>query len=380
MHRETRIAQDNADCQALYVALELSKKTWKLAFSDGSARKPRMVNVAFGDWDRFSGQIVKAKERFGLPADAPVRSCYEAGRDGFWIHRVLLQRGIDNVVVDSASIEVSRRHRRAKTDRLDAEKLVQQLIRYHRGEKRVWSVVRVPSVAEEDARHLHRDLEVLRGERRNHRMRIQSLLFTHGIDLKATRKFLEVLPGRCQWDGQSLPPFLQARLLREYERLHAVEEQIRELEKERKLLLANPPTKAVEKADLLSQLRGIGPESSWVTAMEFFGWRQFANRREVAGAAGLVPTPYRSGDSGGEQGISKAGNPRVRRMMIEVSWCWLRYQPDSKLSKWYRERFSKGNARQRRVGIVALARRLLIDLWRLVEFGVVPEGARLKTR
>ena len=378
MTQATRKSQDSVEEKALSVSLELSKKSWKLAFSDGSARRPRVVTVPARDWDRFGQEVEKAKERFDLPSNASVRSCYEAGRDGFWIHRTLLHRGIQNIVVDPASIEVDRRKRRAKTDRLDALKLVAQLIRHHRGE-RVWSVVRVPDVPDEDARHLHRDLDVLKAERRNHRMRIQSLLFTHGIDLKVGRKFLEALPGLRQWDGQPLPTSLQARLVREYQRLQAVQEQIRELEKERKVLLATSRTKSVEQAKLMAQLCGIGTTSSWVFVMELFGWRQFANRRQVAGAVGLTPTPYQSGDSPREQGISKAGNPRVRTMMIEIAWSWLRYQPDSKLSKWFWERFGKGNARQRRVGIVALARRLLIDLWRLVEFGIVPDGARLKT-
>jgi len=378
MTQATRKSQDSAEDKALNMSLELSKKVWKLAFSDGSACPPRIVAVPARDWNRFEEEVASAKERFGLASDAPVRSCYEAGRDGFWIHRVLLHRGIENIVVDPASIEVNRRSRRAKTDRLDAVKLVTQLIRHHRGE-RAWSVVRVPGVPDEDARHLHRDLDVLKTERRNHRMRIQSLLFTHGIDLKVGRKFLEALPGLHQWDGQPLPTSLQARLVREYQRLEAVQEQIRELEKERKTLLETSRTKSVEKAKLMAQLCGIGPTSSWVFVMEFFGWRRFANRREVAAAAGLTPTPHQSGDTSTDQGISKAGNPRVRTMMIEIAWSWLRYQPDSKLSKWFWERFGKGSARQRRVGIVALARRLLIDLWRLLEFGVVPEGARLKT-
>jgi transposase len=378
MSQATRTAQDSSETRILSVSLELSKRSWKLAFSDGSARRPRVVTVPARDWERFAGETEKAKKRLGLPSDSPVRSCYEAGRDGFWIHRSLVSRGIDSLVVDPASIEVNRRYRRAKTDRLDAEKLVTQLIRHHRGEK-VWSVVRVPEVRDEDARHLHRELAVLRSERGKHRMRIQSLLFTHGIDLKVGRRFLEILPGLRQWDGKPLPPSLHARLVREHERLRVVEDQIRELEKERRDLLQTSRATSVEKARLMAQLCGVGTRSSWMFAMELFGWRQYRNRREVAGSVGLTPTPYQSGDSPREQGISKAGNPRVRTMLVEIAWSWLRYQPQSKLSLWYQRRFGPGNARQRRVGIVALARRLLIDLWRLVEFGVVPEGARFKT-
>lgn len=378
MDQATRTNQDSPGAKSLYVSMELSKKTWKLGFSDGSAQRARVVTVPARDWDRFGEEVEKATKRFKLGSGIEVRSCYEAGRDGFWIHRALLHRGIQSIVVDPASIEVNRRSRRAKTDRLDAEKLVAQLVRHHRGE-RVWSVLRVPDVADEAARHLHRDLEVLKAERRNHRMRIQSLLFTHGIDVRAGRKFAEVLPTLRQWNGEPLPASLLARLTREYRRLQTVEEQMRELEKERKTLFESSRSKPVEKAKLMAQLCGIGVTSSWVFVMEMFGWRQFANRREVAASVGLTPTPHQSGDSPREQGISKAGNPRVRTMMVEIAWSWLRYQPDSKLSKWFHRRFGQGTARQRRVGIVALARRLLIDLWRLVEFGVVPDGARLKT-
>lgn len=192
------------------------------------------------------------------------------------------------------------------------------------------------------------------------------------------RTFLKTVPTLRQWDGQPLPAALQARVEREYQRLQTVDQQIRALEKERQTLLTTARTKPIAQAKLLAELCG-SPTSSWVFVMEFFGWRQFVNRREVAAAAGLTPTPYQSGASPREQGISKAGNPRVRTMMIEIAWSWLRYKPESTLSKWFWARFGTGGARQRRVGIVALARRLLIDLWRLVEFGVIPDGARLKT-
>ncbi len=378
MTQTSQQIQESAAERTLHVAMELSKTSWKLAFSDGGVRRPRVVGVVARDWPQFDAAVARAKQRLGLPSEAPVRSCYEAGRDGFWLHRALAARGVANVVVDAASIEVNRRQRRAKTDRLDAIKLVTQLVRHHRGE-RVWSVVRVPAEADEAARHLHRDLDVLKSERRAHRMRIQSLLFTHGIDQQVGRTFLTTLPNLRQWDGQPVPASLPARVVREHQRLETVEQQIRALEKERQTLLATAQTKAVAQARVLAELCGIGPTSSWVFAMEFFGWRQFANRREVAAAAGLTPTPYQSGASPREQGISKAGNKRVRTMMIEIAWSWLRYQPESTLSKWFWTRFGTGGSRHRRVGIVALARRLLIDLWRLVEFGVIPDGARLKT-
>ena len=375
MTQTTRQSQDTTEGHALYVALELSKSSWKLGFSDGGMRRPRVITVAARAWTEFDAAVTKAKARFA--PDAAMRSCCEAGRDGFWIHRALAARGVSNVVVDAASLEVNRRRRRAKTDRLDAVKLVAQLVRHHRGE-RVWSVVRGPAVADEAARHLHRDLEVLKSERRAHRTRIKALLFTHGLDEPIGRTFLTTLPTLRQWDGAPLPTALHARLVREYERLQLVMRQVRALEQERETLLETAQTKAVEQARAMARLCGIGPTSSWLFAMEFFGWREFANRREVAGAAGLTPTPYTSGAALHEQGISKAGNKWVRTMMIEIAWSWLRYQRDSALAQWFQARFGTGSARQRRVGIVALARRLLIALWRLVECGVIPEGARLK--
>lgn len=378
MNQATRTQNGSTEAGTLHMALELSRKTWKLAFSDGTARPARVVSVPGRELGEVREQIARAKQRFELPAEAVVRSCYEAGRDGFWVHRALGTLGVENLVVDPASIEVNRRRRRAKTDRLDALKLVTQLVRHHRGE-RVWSVVRVPEVEDEDARHLHRELQVLKAQRRNHRMRIQSLLFTQGIDLRVGRGFLEQLPKLQRWDGAELSEMLRARLVREHHRLQQVEEQIRELEATRQALLESARTKSIQRAQLLAQLCGIGISSSWVFVMEFFGWRRFRNRREVAAAAGLTPTPFSSGDSPWEQGISKAGNPRVWALMIEIAWSWLRYQPESELSRWFCRRFAHGSGRMRRVGIVAMARRLLVDLWRFVELGVVPDGARIKT-
>ena len=383
--------QDSTAARDLYVAFELSKSKWKLAFSDEPGRRPRLVTIDARDLARLEVEINKARTRFGLESTPTVHSCYEAGRDGFWIHRALTARGIDNIIVDPASIEVNRRKKRAKTDRIDATKLVGQLLRYHHGEKRVWSVVRVPSVADEDDRQLHRELDHLKNERAQHRMRIQSLLFTHGVDLFVGRNFLDELDRARQWDGKELPPGLKARLIREHTRLNEVLRQIRKLKSLRKQLLkerkpvrtisSTSPRKdrKLEQVAMLTDLRGLGIESSWLFVMEFFGWREFQNRREVGGAAGLTPTPYNSGDSEREQGISKAGHKRVRCMAVEIAWCWLRYQPESKLSSWFNEKFASGGSRMRRVGIVALARRLLVALWRYVTHGVVPEGALMKT-
>lgn len=377
VNQATQGQQNRATEAALHVAFELSKSTWKLAFSDGKRRQPRVVTVDARDMSRVKLEVECARKRFKLTRDAVVYSCYEAGRDGFWLHRSLMAAGLSSIVVDAASIEVNRRARRTKTDRLDAVKLVEQLVRYQAGEKRVWSVVRVPRREDEDARQLHRELEVLKKERRQHRVRIQSLLFAQGIDQKVCRNFEDVIEAVRTWDGQPLPTLVKARILREYQRLLQVRAQMRDIEKQRKALLDSESTPAVAKVKLMAELCGIGIGSAWVFAMEFFGWRKFSNRREVAAAAGLTPTPYQSGKKHVEQGISKIGNKRVRTLMVEIAWCWLRFQPNSSLSRWYQSRFGHGSLRMRRVGIVALARRLLIALWRLVEDGVVPDGAQM---
>jgi len=363
----------------LYLAFELSRKKWKLGFSDGKVPQIRQVTVNAGDLEACGEEIEKAKQRFGLKGSVSVRSCYEAGREGFWLHRALMEKGIENLVVDASSIEINRRQRRAKTDRMDVEKLVRQLIRYWRGEHDVWRIVRVPSPEAEDSRQLHRELETLKQEKKQHRVRIQSLLFTQGIDMKVGFQFLKRLDGGRCWNQEPIPAQLKQRIVGEYHRLQLVEAQIREAKKKQaEQVQAAATDSALQKVRMLEQLIGIGRGSSWIFVMELFGWRHFQNRREVAGAVGLTPTPYNSGDSVREQGISRAGNRRVRKLLIEIAWCWLRLQPNSRLSRWYKQRFAGGGGRMRRIGIVAMARRLAIDLWRYVEFGVVPEGARLK--
>jgi transposase len=362
----------------LHVAFELSDSKWKLAFSDGS--KVRLVSIAAGDLRRLWEEIDKAKKRFGLSGRVQIVSCYEAGRYGFWLHRCLMSHRIKNLVVDSSSIEVNRRKRRAKTDRIDAGQLLRMLMRYQGGEKRVWAVARVPTVEQEDGRQLHRELEVLKRERTRYCSRIQGLLMQQGIRISnpSRRNFLVTLESLRTWDGQRLPVDLKARVVREYERLKIVLEQIRTLQKEQVQRVKKADSPSLQQIARLMLLRGIGHRSSWVFVKEFFGWRKFDNRRQVGASAGLAPTPYNSGKSRHEQGISKAGNRRIRTMSIEISWCWLRFQPQSKLSRWFNERFANGGSRMRRIGIVAMARRLLIDLWRYLETGGVPEGACLK--
>ncbi len=362
----------------LYLAFELGNAKWKLAFSDGE--RVRYVSVVARGLRQVREEMEKARKRFRLAEGVRVVSCYEAGRDGFWLHRYLVSEGVENRVVDSSSIEVNRRKRRAKTDRMDAGKLVEMLRRYEGGEKRVWSVVRVPSVEEEDGRQLSREWEALNRERTIHRNRVLSLLIQQGIyEANPSRKgFLRELEGMRTWEGKKVSGDLKVRLVRECERLQKVEEQRKELAGEREEKVEEGVIEGAQKVQQLRKLYGVGKISSWMLVMELFRWRRFKNRREVGAIAGLAPTPYDSGEGQREQGISKAGSWRVRATSVELAWAWLRFQGRSKLSRWFVARFGMGGGRMRRIGIVALARRLLVALWRYLEFGVVPEGAKLR--
>lgn len=361
----------------LFMAFELSNSTWKVGSGLSLGHKPREVNLPAGDLGRLHREIAAAKQRFGLPADAVVVSCYEAGRDGFWLHRHLTEQGVANVVIDPASVAVNRRARRAKTDGLDVRKLFKHLIRFQDDAKE-WSVVRVPRVSEEDQRHVHRELETLKEEKTRHSNRMKSLLVLHGIRCSINRKFLHQLNEMRLADGSPLPRHLKARLEREYGRWSLVLEQITELKKQRRKALRESQDPVAQKARGLIRLRGIGEHGGWQLSSELFSWRHFENRRQLGSFAGLTPTPHQSGGPGREQGIDKAGNAWIRPTLIQLAWGWLRFQPDSQLSRWYEERFGQGTRRARRVGIVALARKLLIAWWHFVEHGVVPEGAMLK--
>lgn len=374
--RETPRTEVNTSEKVLYTAFELSSSKWKLAFSNGD--RVRHVTVVAGDLLRIEEELGKAKTRFRMSEDVRVISCYEVGRDGFWLHRYLVSRGIESLVVDSASIEVDRRKRRAKSDRIDVGKLLSMIVRHDAGERGVWRVVHVPSLAEEDGRNLNREWEALKKERVLHRNRIRGLLAQQGIQVSNPSKktFLKELESLRTWDNQPLPADLKTRIVREYERLRLVEDHLHAVNNEKEERLRKLDTACLQKVAYLRLLPGIGPVSSWAFVMEFFGWRRFRNRREVAALAGLTPTPYDSGRTRREQGISKAGSRRVRALAIETAWAWLRFQPQSKLSQWYNEKFADAGSRMRRIGIVAMARRLLIDLWRYLEFGIVPEGAR----
>lgn len=317
---------------ALYVAFELSTKEWLLTMSTGPAATRARARVRPGDREARARGRAATKGRFGLSADAPVRSCYEAGRDGFWPHRLLTLLAVTNLVVDSSSIEVTRRVRQVKTDRLDGEKLLRMLLRYWGGERDLWHVVQVPTREAEDARHASRGLTRLQAERPRYRNRIHALLTLHDVrKLRLDARFPERLATTRDW--------------------------------------ADAPR--------LAQLRGVAARSATILAEELFS-RDRRNRRQVGALTGLVSAPYDSGKTRIDQGLARSGLPAVRRIAVEIAWAWLRYQPLSALTRWYHQRFGHGGAVTRRIGIVALARRVIIALWRYVEQGIVPEGALLK--
>lgn len=359
----------------LLLAIELSAKSWRLVM--GANGKRRHVTLEPGDGKGLEEALARAKAKLGLPVDAAVVSCYEAGRDGFWVHRWLAQRGVRNVVIDSSSIEVSRRARRAKTDRVDGEKLLSLLYRWYGGDAEALRAVHVPSLEEEDQRMLHRERQTWVKARTQEGNRIKGLLASQGVRVEgAVAKWGRQLDALRTGDGQPLPPRLMARLGRAIEHYLALSERIKGLEDEqRETLKAAEGAGAVALVELLKTLRGVGLQSAWTLVFEVFGWRRFRNRRELAASVGLVATPYDSGESRREQGLSKSGNRRVRTLMIELAWSWLRFQPDSELSQWWRARFAS-TQRGRKVGIAALARKLLIALWHMSQTGEIPAGAR----
>jgi transposase len=370
----TRDCESIAPTACLLLAFELGQRTWKLGFSAGLGQRPRIRHMPAGAIGGIDKEIIQAKMRLGLSLDAPVISCYEAGRDGFWLHRYLVAHGITNHVVDSASIEVNRRARRAKTDRLDLSGLLSLLARYQQGDRRVWRVVRVPTVAEEDARQLPRTWETLAADRTRLINRIKGLLMTQGVQVSIDHDFLKRLRAARVWDGTPIPTGLQERLTQDWAQLRHVEAQLRERKARATRRPPDADTPTGHAIAHLQTLRGIGLIGAWVLATEIFGWRQIANRRQLGGLVGLVPAPYQSGETAHDQGITRAGN--TRRMMVQLAWLWLQHQPESTLAQWYQRRFGAGGKRLRRIGIVALARKLLIALWRYLETG---DGSRRGT-
>lgn len=374
---ETTRMECNAPIASLYVALELGSTKWTLAFTISRAQAPRLRSMPAGDVEAFEREVAVARTRFDRPPTAPVRSCYEAGRDGFWLHRWLLARGIANVVVESASIEVHRRARRAKSDRLDATKLVHVLLRWSHGERGVWSVVHVPTPEAEAARQVTREIATVRADRARVRNRLLARLATQGIRCSLRGHFVTGLDPLRTGDGRTLPPIWRERLMREWTARPAIQARLRTLRVERLAGLTRTDPQVARVTTHLMPLRGIGETGAAICSAELFGTRVFTNRRQVGGLLGLVAVPYRRDQRVQDQGISTASRREVRRVAIQLAWCGVRYQPQSALTRWFEQRFGDGG-RSRRVGIVAVARKLMIALWRFAQFDTVPEGAVLK--
>jgi transposase len=368
MTQTTQAVDPSSQPTRLYMAFELAKKSWKIGFSDG--RRERVRTIPGRDLVALALELELAKKRLQLEGEIAVMSCYEAGLDGFWLHRELERSGMTNCVVDPGSIErPSRKH--AKTDKLDVKMLLRKLIQHHRGDSKVWSVVRVPSAEAEDERCPYRERQQLKKERGAHVARMKALLLGQGIVLEKFSRLGDDL------EKLGLGRYLEARLRRELSRLALVDGQLAELKAELERKLEDESSPALEKVKRLRMLKGIGPVGSHALVVELFGWRSFNNRKELAGCVGLTGTPHNTGESERERGISKTGRPALRALLVELSWGWVRFQPQSKLAQWFHERFGQGK-RHRKIGIVALARKLLIALWRFVEQGKVPEGALLK--
>ena len=365
----------------LFVSLELSKSKWVVTINSPGSEKFSKHVVEGGDGigllDRLSRSRAKAEQRYGVQIKAIV--IQEAGLDGFWIHRLLLTNGIESHVVDAASIAVDRRHRRAKTDAIDGETLLRTLMAWTRGERRVCSMVRAPSPEDEDRRRLTRERGTLLKERIQHTNRVKGLLSGQGVrDYNPLRRDrLERLEALRTGDGRELPPRLKAEIRRELDRIALVTTQLAAVERARDALIRTEADERNNPAALLIKFKGLGPEFAsllWLEAL----FRSFGNRRQVAAFGGLAPSPWQSGGVERDQGISKSGNRRLRKTMIELAWFWLRHQPDSALSRWFQARVGAAKGRVRRIAIVALARKLLVALWRYVTQGVVPEGAVFK--
>lgn len=384
-NRKSSTPAVTADVATVFVAIELSGKDWLTAVQTPRQERPGRHKLAAAD--ALGLWAVIERERAALQRDGwsgvRVVTCYEAGRDGFWLHRFLVTQGAESWVVDPGSILVNRRARRAKSDRLDVEVLLRLAIRYDAGDRHQGRMVVVPSIAEEDARRPGRERRRLLSERTAHSNRIQGLLATHGVygyrPLRSDR-WAQLAALRCA-DGQALPAQVHEEIERELHRLAFVDGQIAAVEKRRAAALAAAPAEddAARQVKALQRLRGLGIEFSSMLVREVY-YRQFANRRKVASYVGLTSSPFRSGGMDHEQGIAKAGNRRARSTAIELAWLWLMHQPDSALSRWFHARLGGSrSSRLKRILIVALARKLVVALWRYLTTGLLPEGARLKS-
>jgi transposase len=365
----------------IFVAIELSQKTWLVTLHSPDRDRMSRHKLEGGDHAGLLELIEKVRSRAAdrLGSVPRVVSCYEAGYDGFWLHRLLEAAGILNFVFDPASIAVEQRSRRTKTDRIDGELLLRTLMAYLRGEPRVVRIVRVPSLAQEDARRASRERDRLVKEQTAHTNRIKALLRLAGMAVGAPRRgnWLHWLAQQRDWQGQTLSPHLLAEVTREHGRLMLVREQLAALEQAQAAQASAVPAAMVERRDLLQRLKALGPAFATALTNEVF-YKDFRNRREVASYVGLAPSPWQSGGIDREQGISKAGNPRARLKAIELAWLWLRHQPESELSRWFAIRTANAGKRARRIAIVALARKLIVALWRYLATGLVPAGATMK--
>jgi transposase len=365
----------------IFVAIELSRRTWLVTMHAPDRDRVSRYKVEGGDHAGLLALIARVRARVtrALGDEPSVVSCYEAGYDGFWLHRLLFSAGITNYVFDPASIAVEQRARRAKTDRIDGEKLVRTLMAHCRGEPRVVRIVRVPSAEQEDARRASREEERLIKEQGAHINRIKSLLRLHGLAVGNPRRrdWLSWLARQQDWQGQGVPPHLLAEIEREHARLMLVGEQLAKLKKQPAVASTSAAAEMARRRGILMQLKSIGPAFSSKLTNEAF-YKDFGNRREVGGYFGLGGSPWQSGETNREQGISKAGNHRARHAAIELAWLWLIHQPDSALSRWFRERTAGASKRIKRITIVALARKLMVALWRYLTTGLIPEGALLK--
>jgi transposase len=365
-------------CGTIFVAIELSQKSWLVTLHSPERDRISRHKLEGGDHAALLALIEKTRGRAEQKLGSPLRiaSCYEAGYDGFWLHRLLLSAGIMNFVFDAASIPVEQRGRRAKTDRIDGELLLRTLMAHLRGEPRVVRVVQVPSVEQEDARRASRERERLIKEQTAHTNRIKALLRLQGMAVGYPRRrdWLNWLAKQRDWQGQPLSPHLLAEVTREHARLMLVREQLAALEQAQ---AAPVPEAMAERRDQLQRLKALGPSFATTLTCELF-YKEFDNRRQVAAYCGLPPSPWRSGGIDREQGISKAGNPRARLKAIELAWLWLRHQPESELSRWFNTRTLNAGKRARRIAIVALARKLMVALWRYLTTGLVPAGATMK--
>jgi transposase len=361
----------------LLIGMDLSAKSWRICAGTLTGRRERQKSLRTEDVPQvFREELSRAKQKLDLPESAPVVVVYEAGRDGFWPYRLLTEWGLEVIVVDPSSLEVPQRSKRRKTDRLDARELLGKLRHRMQGE-RPWREVRIPSAEEEDERQLTRERDRLIKERTQLRSRVWSLLAKHGLRLELCPGFSESLDSLRTPSGSPLGPDLVRDLAHTDERLQLLERQIRAVEHEQKERLKAPRSRIAETARQLTQVKSVALQTAWGLSTEFFGWREFSRTREVGGASGLVSVPFNSGCRERDQGISKNGPRRVRQLAIELAWRWQHHQREDRLTLWYHERFAGGGRRHRKVGIVGLARKILVALWKFLEFGELHEGMEL---